>query len=81
MAWIQPVRHKDGRRTYWIRDKRDGRQIVIPAGQTRGEAELKLEQYVIRRDLEKDGYEDRHQDMLDRLSRHKQQILRKAGEN
>lgn len=81
MAWIQHVRHKNGDSSYWIRDRRDGRQIVIPAGSTRGEAELKLEQYVIRRDLEKEGYDDKHQDLLDKLWGTKQRIIRKAGTN
>lgn len=67
MAWIQPTRHKDGSTAYWIRDKRNGRQIVIPGGSTRGEAELKLEQYEIRRDLEKEGYDDQHEELLDRI--------------
>ncbi len=81
MAWIQPVNRKDGSRAYWIRDVRDGRQIVIPGGRTRGEAELKLEQYEIRRDLEKEGYEDQHQDLLDQLWGPKTDILRKTGHN
>lgn len=81
MAWIQVVRHKDGSSGYWIRDRRDGRQIVIPGGNSPGEAELKLEQYRIRRDLEKEGYEDQHQAVLDKLWGPKQRIIRKAGTN
>lgn len=67
MAWIQRVRHKNGTSAYWIRDIRDGQYIVIPAGETRHEAELKFEHYKIRRDLEKEGYPDKHQDLLDKL--------------
>lgn len=58
MAWIHPVRRKDGTTTYWVRDKRDGRQVSIFGGMTRGEAEMRLEQYKIRRDVEKEGYFD-----------------------
>lgn len=65
MAWIQLVRRKDGTTTYWVRDKRKGRQVVIFGGITRGEAELRLEQYEIRRDLEKEGYDDVHEDVYD----------------
>lgn len=74
MAWIQAVRRKDGSRSYWIRDRRDGRQISVAAGITRGEAELMLDQYLIRRDLEKEGYQDEHQDLLDKLWGQKEKI-------
>lgn len=81
MAWIQRVRRKDGTIFYWVRDKRDGKHVVIAGGFTRGEAEMKLEQYNIRRDLEKEGYEDRHQHLLDHLWGPKRNILGKAGQN
>lgn len=58
MAWIEVKFRKDGSRSYWVRDVRDGRQVAIPAA-SRGEAELKLEQYVIRMDIEKEGYDDK----------------------
>lgn len=81
MAWIQATRRKDGSQTYWVRDRRDGQQIVIAAGATLAEARLKLEQYEIRRDLEKEGYGDSHEQMLDKLWGPKDQIFRKASEN
>lgn len=81
MAWIQTVRQKDGSRTYWIRDVRNDMQIVIPGGKTRTEAQIKLDQYQIRKDLEKEGYDDQHQHMLDRLWGSKGEILRKARLN
>lgn len=58
MAWLKAVRRKNGHWFFWIHDRRDGRMISIPAGERQREAELKLEQYVIRRDLEKEGYDD-----------------------
>lgn len=58
MAWIHPVKRKDGTTTYWVRDKRNGRQVSIFGGMTQAEAEMRKEQYLIRRDLEKEGYED-----------------------
>lgn len=58
MAWIHPVRRKDGTTTYWVRDKRGGRQISIFGGMTLREAQMRKEQYEIRRDLEKEGYMD-----------------------
>jgi hypothetical protein len=58
MAWIEAKRCKDGAVSYWVRDRRNGRAVVIPAGTTRAEAELKKRQYEVRRDLEKEGYED-----------------------
>lgn len=82
MAWIQPTRRKDGAVTYWIRDVRGGRPIVIDSkAASRPEAEMKLEQYRIRRDLEKEGYDDRYQDLLDQLWGPKEEILRKAVHN
>lgn len=60
MASIQRVRRRDGTASYWVRDVRCDRQIVIAGGKSRGEAEMKIEQYNIRRDLEKEGYDDRH---------------------
>ena len=67
MAWIETKRRKDGTVSYWIRDTRDGRAIVILAGFSRSEAEMKLEQYLIRRDLEKEGYDDLCESMADEL--------------
>jgi len=60
MAWITSSRRKDGSVMWWVRDVRGGRQVCIAAG-TKREAEMKLEQYLIRRDLEKEGYEDRYE--------------------
>ena len=56
--WIEQRKRKDGTTTYWLRDRRAGHQIAIEVGNTRSEAELRMEQYVIRRDLEKEGYDD-----------------------
>lgn len=82
MAWIQFTKHRDGTVTYWIRDVRDGISVVIDSkAGSRSEAEIRLERYVTRRDLEKEGYEDQHQDQLDKLCGTKQEILRKAGGN
>lgn len=59
MAWIQTTKRKGGP-AYFIRDVRDGRQIVIPApdGVDRAFAERMLDKYVVRKDLEKEGYDD-----------------------
>lgn len=59
MAWIQTVKTKWGPR-YYIRDVRDDRQISIPApeGVDRAFAERMLGKYEVRRDLEKEGYDD-----------------------
>jgi len=57
MAWIEARRRKDGTMSWWVRDIRGGRQVCIAAG-SKPEAEMKREQYLIRRDLEKEGYED-----------------------
>jgi len=78
MAWIQQVRRKDGSATYWVRDKRNGRQVSIFGGVTRGEAELKLEQYEIRRDLEKEGYDDRYENAYD-TDRFMERLKRRGG--
>ncbi len=59
MAWIEERRLADGSKSWWVRDRRDGRQIVIAGGATKQEAEMRLEQYTIRRDLEKEGHFDR----------------------
>jgi hypothetical protein len=59
-AWLQRVKHKDGTQAWWIRDIRDGRQVVVNGGTTKREAELRLEQYKIRRTLEKEGYDDQY---------------------
>lgn len=80
MAWIEARRRKDGTVSWWVRDIRGGRQVCIPAF-SKGEAELKLEHYLIRKDLEKEGYDDQHQDLLDDLWGSKEKILRKAGLN
>lgn len=74
MAWIQRIKRKDGSFTYWVRDRRDGRQISIDGGRTRQEADMKLEQYRIRRDLEKEGYGDRYENLLDDLWGQKQGV-------
>lgn len=59
MAWIQTTRRKYGL-AYFIRDVRDGRQVVIPVpdGVDRAFAERMLDKYVVRKDLEKEGYDD-----------------------
>lgn len=84
MAWITSTRRKSGEVTWWVRDIRDGRQVCIPAG-SRPEAEMKKEQYEIRRDLEKEGYDDRYTPeqnaLLDRIWGPKQDVLGKAGLN
>jgi hypothetical protein len=67
MAWLEKRRRKDGSIHYWVRDRRDGRQIVIYAGESVREGEMKLEQYVIRRDLEKEGYNDGYERIADDL--------------
>lgn len=78
MAWLEPRQDRPG---YWIRDVRDGRQVFIPAGETREEAEHELERYQIRHDLEKEGYEDQMQALLDILWGSKADTIKKAGYN
>jgi hypothetical protein len=67
MAWIKPVRKADGSTTYWVHDRRDGRVLSIAACHTKGEAEMRMEQYKIRRSLEKEGYDDKYQTIADEL--------------
>jgi hypothetical protein len=81
MAWLQKVKRKDGSLFFWIRDRRDGRQIVIPGGPKEPEATLKKEQYEIRRDLEKEGYDDQHETLLDQLWGKPQEVLKKTKHN
>lgn len=64
MSWIQTTSCK-GVKSYWLRDVREGRHIVIPCGHSPEEARLRKEQYDIRRDLEKEGYDDRYQMLID----------------
>lgn len=66
MAWLSFTRKKDGSLTWWVRDIRGGRQISIPAD-SRADAEQKKEQYEIRRDLEKEGYDDKYEQVADNL--------------
>jgi hypothetical protein len=58
--WIRGFKHKDGSWGYWINDVRNGDFVSIPAGATREEAACKLQQYLIRRELEKAGYDDHY---------------------
>jgi len=62
MAWILETRNKRGQTKFWIRDKRDGRQIVIevPDFVDRAFAERMLEKYESRRKLENHGYDDQY---------------------
>lgn len=84
MAWIEGRRRKDGTISWWVRDVRGGRQVCISAA-SRREAEFKREQYMVRRDLEKEGYDDKYasnqEAVLDRLWGPKQDILKKATQN
>lgn len=61
--WLRSFRHKDGSQGFWINDIRDGKFVSIPAGTSKPEAEMKLEQYKIRRDIEKEGYDDQYADL------------------
>ena len=81
MAWIEMKIRRDGTTSYWVRDIRGGRQVSIPGGANRKEAEQKLEQYNIRRDLEKEGYDDKHEALLDQLWGSKLDNFKKAGSN
>lgn len=85
MAWLQRIKRKDGSVFFWVRDRRDGRQISIPGGPSEREADLKREQYEIRKDLEKEGYEDKYTPeqnaLLDCLWGPNQDVLKKAGHN
>lgn len=81
MAWLERIRHKNGTESYWIRDFRDGKQIVIKAGETKEEAIDALRRYRVRRDLEKEGYEDKYQQILDDLWGQQRDVLGKAGLN
>lgn len=65
MAWIEARRRRDGSTSFWIRDRRGDHQIVIHGGDTREEAEQALDRYKVRRDLEKEGYEDKYQALAD----------------
>ncbi len=60
MAWIEIRKQSNGVESYWVRDKRDGRQIVILAGYTADEAHKALVKYNIRHSLEKHGYDDKY---------------------
>lgn len=81
MAWIEARQRSDGSTTYWIRDRRDGRQIVIATtARTRAEADLLLEQYVIRHELQK-MEADHECDLLDRLWGAKKDAFQKAPQN
>lgn len=59
MAWIKRTKKKDGTVSFWVHDIRNGRIVTIKECPTKPEASLHKEQYEIRRDLEKDGYDDR----------------------
>jgi len=49
VAWIE--RRNDGAGvTYWIRDRRNGLQIIIPAGRSYRNAKRRLEEYKTKRD-------------------------------
>jgi hypothetical protein len=60
MAWILEKRNKRNERKFYIRDIREGRQIVIevPDDVDRAFAERMLEQYKSRMKLENHGYDD-----------------------
>lgn len=62
MSWILSRTLKDGTLRFYIRDIRDGRQVVIPTpeGTDRRFAERMKEQYDSRRALEKHGYDDKY---------------------
>jgi hypothetical protein len=60
MAWMEIRKLQDGTETYWVRDKRDGRQIVILVGHTSDEAYKALVRYNIRHSIEKHGYDDKY---------------------
>ena len=62
MAWILEKRNKLGQPKFWIRDIRDGRQVVIevPDFVDRSFAQRMLEQYESRRKLENHGYDDQY---------------------
>lgn len=58
MAWIKRTKRKDGSVIFWVHDFRDGRQVTIAECHSEGEAQMRKERYEIRRDLEKEGYDD-----------------------
>jgi hypothetical protein len=60
MAWIRAIKKLDGKVSYWIHDKRDGRHISIFGGETREDAEKTKVRYEARLALEKEGYDDAH---------------------
>lgn len=62
MAWIECKKRRDGSISYWIRDRRDGRQVSIPApdGVDRAFVERMMATYLRRRELEKHGYDDQY---------------------
>ena len=60
MTSIVGVRLKDGSWRYWVLDYRDGREIKIPAGKSREEAKAEFDKYLIRRNLDKEGYDDQY---------------------
>jgi hypothetical protein len=59
MAWVKRIKKADGSVTFWVHDNRDGRVLTIAACNTEGEAQMKIEQYHTRRELEKEGYFDK----------------------
>lgn len=67
MAWLEQKVRRDGTKSWRVRDRRGKKQICIPGGPTRVEAEMKMEQYKIRRDLEKEGYGDKYEPIADDL--------------
>jgi len=81
MPWLERRKRADGSVSWWIRDRRDGIAVVIPGGASESEAKMKLEQYKIRKDLEKEGYEDRCQALVDEMWGKRRKILRKAKYN
>lgn len=80
MAWILEKRRKDGMPKFWIRDIRNGRQVVIevPDDVDRAFAERMKEQYESRMKLENHGYDDPYAAPLPPTP---EAILKKALEN
>jgi hypothetical protein len=68
MQWIERRVSRDGSFEFLIHDYRGGRPITLYAGKSEAEAVMYMEQYKIRRDLEKEGYEDGLDDNADKKS-------------
>lgn len=62
--WLRRFKQGDGSLSFWINDVREGKFISVYAGDKEGEAQMNFEQYKIRRDLEKEGYDDAHASKL-----------------